>query len=122
VFVAGLLLILTTSSSAISGGPANKTISVCRIEYTPPGKSANWHFNYTYFVESNSAGVVTKLSKSETEKRPVFINEDAITDCIKTWNLLPSGRHVVRFSIGTTGENSISIVDPAGNVVKLVLP
>jgi hypothetical protein len=122
MLVAGLLLILTSSLSATSGRSSNKTISVCRIEYTSLGKSANWHFNYTYLVEANSDGSVIRLSKLETAKRPAFVNEDAIIDCIKTWNLLPSGQHVVHFSIGTSGGNSISIVDPARNVVKLVLP
>lgn len=125
IFAVGLLLMTTVPSSALSeDNLSNKTISICQIEYTALGKSANWHLNYTYVVETNIEGAVKTVMKVEKEKRPAFafVQEEKIIECIKTWKLSPSGRHVIVFSIGTHGsDNYISIVDPNHNVIKLVL-
>ena len=123
-YLLAVALLLTAPSSAASeDSSSKKTISVCRVEYTALGKSANWHLNYTYIVETNNDGAVGRVTKVGNEDRPVFVREDKIIECIKTWKLSPSGRHVVVFSIGTHGnENSISIVDPKHNSIKLVLP
>jgi len=123
ILTAVLLLISATSSSATSGGSSSdKTISVCQIQYTALGKSANWHWNYVYAVETNSDGSVEKITKLGRETHLPFVEEDKIVECIKTWRLSPSGRHSVVFSIGTNGnENYISIVDPNHDSIKLVL-
>ena len=124
LLVVGLLFTIIVPSSATSEDTSlNKTISVCRVEYTALGKSANWHLNYTYIVETNNDGTVERVTKAGNEDRPAFVREDKIIECIKTWKLSPSGRHVVVFSIGTHGnDNSISIVDPKHNSIKLILP
>jgi hypothetical protein len=123
ILASALLCMLIAPSSATSEDtPSNKIISVCRIEYTALGKSANWHLNYTYIVETNSDGSVEKVTRVGNENRPAFVREDKIIECIKTWKLSPSGKHVVVFSIGTNGnDNYISIIDPLHNSIKLVL-
>ena len=107
----------------VEGRPlTNKTISVCPIEYTAVGKTARWHFNFTYTVVSGADGTILKVADLRHDKVP-FVNEAAIVECIRTWKLSPQGQSVVLFSIGTTGDgNYISIVDSDGNAIKLVLP
>ena len=123
LLILSVLLVLTVPAFATSeGSSSNKTISVCRIEYTSAGKSPSWHFNYTYLVHTDAEGVVENVSELGNKKHPAFVNESAIVECMKTWKLLPSGQHVVLFSIGTRGGNYVSMVDPDHNVLKLVLP
>jgi hypothetical protein len=117
-----LFMFIVPSSATSEDTSSNKIISVCRIEYTALGKSANWHLNYTYIVETNSDGSVEKVTKVCNENHPAFVREDKIIECLKTWKLSPVGKHVIVFSIGTNGnDNYISIVDPNHNSIKLVL-
>ena len=121
ILASALLFAFIVPSSATNAS-SNKTISVCAIEYTALGKSANWHLNYSYVVETNNDGSVEKVTKVGNEKRPAFVEEDKIIECIKTWKLAPSGKYVVLFSIGTHGsDNYISIADPNHDVIKLLL-
>lgn len=117
-----LLVIISASSGRSVETPSSKTITVCRIEYTALGKQANWHFDFLYIVKTNEKGLVEDVTKLEKDKRPSFINEDRIVACVKGWNLFPAGKYVALFSIGTNTENnSVSVRDPNGNLMKLVL-
>jgi hypothetical protein len=117
-----VVLVIISASAGRSIEPhSSKTMTVCRIEYTGLGKQANWHLNYTYVVNTNEEGSVERVTRLE-KKHPKFVNEDKILDCIKTWKLTPSGKHVVMFSIGTTAAgNAITVVDPNLNSIRLVL-
>ena len=117
-----LAIVSVPASSEVAS--SNKTIAVCRIEYTRLGKRANWRRNYMYAVATNSEGVVEKVVNVRDVNHPdAFVREDKIIDCLKTWKLSPPGKYVVMISIGTHGsENFFQIVDPNHDVIRLVLP
>lgn len=121
--VIALVFLFMATPASSGGASSNKTIAVCRIEYTALGKSANWRLNYMYAVRTDNKGTVEKVMNIRNEPKPAFIAEDKMIDCIKTWKLSPPGNYAVVISIGTHGsENSISIVDPNHDAIKLVLP
>ena len=123
IFIAGLLLLFASASSATSERlSSDKTISICPIEYTAAGKTARWHFNFTYSIVTDANGTVSNVADLRTTKAPAFVNETGMIECIKTWKLVPQGQYVVLFSIGTTGDrNFMSIVDSNHNAIKLLL-
>jgi hypothetical protein len=99
-------------------------ITVCRVEFTGLGKAARFHFNYIYSIDVESDGSVGEITKVREKEPPAFVREDKIIECIKTWKLVPTGKYLVNFSIGTTSDpNSITIIIPNREpVLKLILP
>ena len=96
--------------------PSGKTITVCRAEFTSVGKAAQFQFNYTYSISTDRDRTVDKISKLYDQRRPGLVREDKMIECIKSWELGPSGKYTVIFSVGTTSATDyISIVDSKAN-------
>ncbi len=100
-----------------------KTITICRIELTELGRTASFHFNYLYSVETDQNGSVEKIKKLRGPNQSEMVREDKMLECLKTWKLRPSTKYFVLFSIGTTSApNYISISEIKGETIKLILP
>ena len=123
-FMLAVLALTRASSGAanLDEKPPAKMITVCRVEFTGIGKAASFHFNYLYSISTGEDGAVEKITKL-AERRPDMVREDKMIECMRTWKLEPSSRYNVVFSVGTTSATDyISIVDPRGDSIKLILP
>lgn len=101
---------------------ASKSFSVCEIEYTELGRTANWQLTLFYVLKTNEDGSVDRVRGLVESKRQNFNNEDKLLECVKSWKMTPSGKYVVSFSLGTTGvQKYMTIVDPNRDVIKLGL-
>ncbi len=118
---AGLLLFVLVSVAPSKDIVVNKVISICRIEYSDAGKIANWHKTFFYNVVTNDGGLVQRIGKIGKDNGPSFIRENDLMNCVRNWKLAPQGKYVIAFSLGTTGEKYISIVEPDRNQLKLIL-
>lgn len=122
-FLVVMVLVLTNVTSLFANPKTNlrsKTITVCPVELTRVGKGANFHFYYLYLIFTDKDGSVEKISR--LDKRPEFVRQDKIIECMQTWKLEPSSRYSVILSVGTTSTpNSISIVDSKTEPIKLLL-
>ena len=82
---------------------------------------ATFRFTYPYSLVTNDKGKTEKIVKL-AERKPEMINENKLIACMKNWELKPSMRYTINANLGTLGTNTISIIEPNGETLKLVLP
>jgi hypothetical protein len=115
-------LILSTaifSQSNNSKKPVRE-ITICNIELTAEGKTANFHFNYVYFLKTNSIGETKIINKLHSDN-PRFVEDEAFLTCIGNWKLKPSRDYSLVISFGTNSAENLILLSNDEEKLKVNL-
>ena len=117
-----LMLAAVPSSTWAESKPFEKTITVCRPEYTPDGNRDSWQASYSFRVTTDGLGAVKEVRTIHSPKPIEFIREGRLVECMKTWRLDADAKYVVIFSLGTSSiQNDIRIRKYGGETIRLIL-
>jgi hypothetical protein len=122
IVAAALILAAASSTAGAEGRPSEKTITVCRPEYTPDGNRDSWQASYSFRLTTDGLGAVKEVGTIHSPKPIEFIREGRLVECMKTWRLDADARYVVIFSLGTSSvQNDIWIRKYGGETTRLIL-
>lgn len=106
------ILLLSTAVFSQTAEDEQKAIeiSVCRPSITEAGRSSSFHVNYIYRLTSDESGAVEKIAElSDHKKYRSLMNDESVIPCLEKWRLRPSQKYFVTISVGTSGDNFLSI-------------
>jgi hypothetical protein len=100
-----------------------KQITVCPFQIAEAGRAASFRLGFTYQLEVNATGKVSKVTElTDSKRRSIskFVRYELFVDCMKQWQLEPAGKYFVSFYVGTTSigtkegmpQNYMQITDP----------
>ena len=108
-----------------------KEITVCPFEIAASARTANFRVYFLYQLEVDASGKVSKVTEISSQNRGIsrFVRHELFVDCMKQWQLNPSGKYSVGFYVGTTSngvpenmpQNYMRIVDPDKKVLIIEL-
>ena len=115
-----MVLILSLAASAQSGNMKKQAteITVCGIELTGPGKTAEFHFNYVYLLTTDSVGDVSRIDQLHRDN-PKLVNDEKLLNCIRSWKLKPVRNYSVMVSFGTKSHENLVSVSNEEEVIRI---
>ena len=129
----GLTLLMSVFIFAQENKSAEtKKITVCPFQLAESGRAANFRLNFSYRLEVDATGKVSKLDEIlnyQRQRKFKFVRDELFVDCMKQWQLEPAGKYFVSFYVGTTSngvpenmpQNYMRIVDPNKKVLIIEL-
>jgi hypothetical protein len=85
-------------------------ISVCRPSMTEAGRQSSFRFSYVYLVVTDEKGLVKEVREALDHKKfRHLMNDENVIPCIKKWKLKSSRTYIVTISVGTSGDQFLSI-------------